>query len=207
MNRIGKYTAGRIMANASGKAASSATPPSTSQVSLPSQIGATEFIIRSRLASSGANGDRIPTPKSKPSSSTYMNTPSARMPAHKGTRSSAMAVLFSFYRGERSRRRTVRFLLDGRRHAGLEQANHEVSPRAEDHRVSNNIDQKRGEHVRPGERRRHRITCAQQPVYDPRLAPHFGGDPARNHGNETRRGGNQAQAMKPCHLAQNPASP
>ena len=42
------------MAKASGKAASSATPPSTSQVSLPSQIGAIEFITRLRESRSGA---------------------------------------------------------------------------------------------------------------------------------------------------------
>ena len=36
------------MAKASGKAASSATPPSTSQVSLPSHTGAIEFITRLR---------------------------------------------------------------------------------------------------------------------------------------------------------------
>ena len=34
-----------MIAKASGNAASSPTPPSTSQVSLQSQIGATEFII------------------------------------------------------------------------------------------------------------------------------------------------------------------
>ena len=37
-----------MIANASGKAAMSASPPSTSQVSLPSQIGAIEFMTRLR---------------------------------------------------------------------------------------------------------------------------------------------------------------
>ena len=41
------------MAKASGNAASSPRPPSTSQVSLPSQIGAIEFIIRLRDARVG----------------------------------------------------------------------------------------------------------------------------------------------------------
>ena len=43
-----------------GRRANSAAPPSTSQVSLPSQTGATVFIITSRSASSGANGNRMP---------------------------------------------------------------------------------------------------------------------------------------------------
>jgi hypothetical protein len=47
-----------MIAKARGKAASSATPPSTSQVSLPSQIGATEFIMMSRAASLGARRNR-----------------------------------------------------------------------------------------------------------------------------------------------------
>ena len=46
-----------MIANASGNAASSPMPPSTSHVSLPSQIGATEFIISVRASSSCANGN------------------------------------------------------------------------------------------------------------------------------------------------------
>ena len=55
MTRIGKYTAGMMTAKASGKAARSPTPPSTSQVSLPSHTGAIELITRLREARSGAN--------------------------------------------------------------------------------------------------------------------------------------------------------
>ena len=44
-----------MIAKASGKAARSAMPPSTSQVSLPSQIGAIEFMTRLRESRSGAN--------------------------------------------------------------------------------------------------------------------------------------------------------
>ena len=63
-------------------------PPSTSQVSLPSQIGAMLFIITSRSARLRANGNKMPTPRSNPSSSTYMNTLKAMMPLQIRGRSS-----------------------------------------------------------------------------------------------------------------------
>ncbi len=43
-----------MIAKASGNAASRPTPPRISQVSLPSQIGAIEFMIRLREGVSGA---------------------------------------------------------------------------------------------------------------------------------------------------------
>ena len=43
-----------MTAKASGNAANRPTPPRTSHVSLPSQIGAIEFITRLREARSGA---------------------------------------------------------------------------------------------------------------------------------------------------------
>ena len=52
-----------------------------SQVSLPSQIGATENIIRSRQFSLPAALKRMPTPRSKPSAITYMATATASSPA------------------------------------------------------------------------------------------------------------------------------
>jgi hypothetical protein len=69
MITIGKYTAGKMIAKASGNAAMSPMLPSTSQVSLPSHIGATEFII-SRRHSGDTSPDRMPTPRSKPSNTT-----------------------------------------------------------------------------------------------------------------------------------------
>ena len=48
-----------------------------SQVSLPSQIGATENIMRSRQFSSRAALKRMPTPRSKPSAMTYIATAKA----------------------------------------------------------------------------------------------------------------------------------
>ena len=83
----GKYTAGMMIANASGKIASSPSPPSTSHVSLPSHTGATDVIISVRASSSRAIGKRMPMPRSKPSSNTYMNTETPRMIVHTGTRS------------------------------------------------------------------------------------------------------------------------
>src|SRR5678816_3507116 len=75
-----------MIANATGNAASSPMPPRISQVSLPSQTGAIVFIISVRASSSRASGDRMPMPRSKPSSRTYMNTPTPRMTVHTGTR-------------------------------------------------------------------------------------------------------------------------
>src|SRR6266853_2068030 len=56
-------------------------PPSTSQVSLPSQNGATEFIIWSRSRSVSANGNKMPIPRSKPSRITYIATASPMIAA------------------------------------------------------------------------------------------------------------------------------
>ena len=78
MTRIGKYIAGMMIANASGNAANRPMPPSTSHVSLPSQIGATEFMISvARRLVRRRTANSMPTPRSKPSSSTYMKTASA----------------------------------------------------------------------------------------------------------------------------------
>ena len=52
-----------------------------SQVSLPSQMGATENIIRSRQFSLPAALKRMPTPRSNPSAITYMATATASSPA------------------------------------------------------------------------------------------------------------------------------
>src|SRR3954469_2260816 len=63
------------------KTANRPAPPSTSQVSLPSQIGATENIMRSRQVSLWAWVNMIPTPRSKPSAITYMTTAKPSAPA------------------------------------------------------------------------------------------------------------------------------
>jgi len=42
-------------------------------------MGAIEFIIKSRSASLGANQNRTPTPRSKPSITTYIATPNRRL--------------------------------------------------------------------------------------------------------------------------------
>ena len=55
---MGKYTAGIMMAKASGKAAKSPRPPKTSQVSLPSQIGAIVFMIVLREAMIGRETEK-----------------------------------------------------------------------------------------------------------------------------------------------------
>ncbi len=75
----GKYSAGTMIAKAIGNAASRPTAPRTSQVSLPSQKGEMDAIINSRSAVEGAARDRMPTPRSKPSSTTYIKMPTAMM--------------------------------------------------------------------------------------------------------------------------------
>src|SRR4051794_11480331 len=69
------------MPYASGNAASNPPPPSTSQVSLPSHTGATEFIAVSRSLPTPNTGNRMPMPRSKPSITTYMNTANPRTAA------------------------------------------------------------------------------------------------------------------------------
>src|SRR4051794_5211645 len=54
-----------------------------SQVSLPSQIGATENIIRSRQFSLCAALNRMPMPRSKPSTTTYMVIATPRIAAQR----------------------------------------------------------------------------------------------------------------------------
>src|SRR6056297_1228083 len=75
-----------------GKAAKRPAPPSTSQVSLPSHTGATEFIMVSRPSSLGAKGKRIPTPRSNPSISTYMMMPKPIMNAQIRGRSNSSII-------------------------------------------------------------------------------------------------------------------
>jgi len=82
MSSTGRYSADSTVAYAFGNAASSPAPPSTSQVSLPSQMGAAVFIMWSSCFSSSANGARMPRPSTKPSSSTYISTPKPITPNH-----------------------------------------------------------------------------------------------------------------------------
>src|SRR5580704_7236320 len=99
-----------------GNAAKSPAPPSTSQVSLPSQTGATVFIITSRFCCSGKNGNRMPMPRSKPSSTTYINMPSAIIAAQVRVRS--MSGSFDGMRGNRERSTRGVVVVVHARHAG-----------------------------------------------------------------------------------------
>ena len=92
MTRIGKYIAGMMMANARGNAAKRPMPPITSHVSLPSQIGATVFMMSVRASSSAANGDRMPTPEVEAVEQDVHEHGERRGSASRsGTRSMAMA--------------------------------------------------------------------------------------------------------------------
>src|SRR5688500_17345439 len=125
-----------MIVKAAGNAAKMPMPPMTSQVSLPSQTGATEPIIALRAPSSGANGKRMPTPRSKPSRSTYMNTLSARITVQMGTRSRATALVASCRGRQRPRRPLVELRLGQiHRDAALDEANEVIDAGAEDERV------------------------------------------------------------------------
>src|SRR5690349_12178732 len=55
-----------------------------------------EFIMMSRSSWEGANGKRMPMPRSKPSSSTYRPTENATVSANASGRSKAIALLRRF---------------------------------------------------------------------------------------------------------------
>src|SRR5665213_2566610 len=173
-----------MIANASGNAARSAVPPSTSHVSLPSHTGATVFIIRLRSSSLAAVTDSTPTPRSKPSSSTYMNTPTPMISVQIGTRSICIASPSALGRGQRPRRT---FGEGGvvRRNIGRRplphQVHHVVGAGAENDKVDDDVADQRDDDVAAGERWRHRVARAQQSVDNPRLAPDLGNGPACEH--------------------------
>src|SRR5580704_10689151 len=155
-----------MTAKASGKAENNARAPNTNQVSLPSQIGATEAIIRSRARSSGANGKRIPMPRSKPSSNTYMNTPNARRIVQTGTRS--RLIRHSSNIGTSGRRERAcgalvepKFVALYLLRQSLPQQSHDVvdtGPKDDD--VYRDVGEQRREHVAAGEGRAHCIRGA-----------------------------------------------
>src|ERR1700681_46960 len=204
------------IANARGKAAKSPRPPSTSHVSLPSQIGATEAITRSRASSPGANGKRIPTPRSKPSSSTYMKTAKARISVHTGTRSrlmagSALAILLD-RRGHRACRaldepRLAR--LNGRRQPAFNGTHEVVDAGAEDDEINGDVEEQRSQHIAARNRWGDRVRGAQEPVHDERLAADLGGHPARGHRDvaDRNRPGCGAQVCGRCEETLVPGEP
>src|SRR5690606_38405840 len=89
---MGIYKADNTAEYTSGKAANKPAPPNTIHVSLPSQMGATVFIITSRSPSLGKNGNKMPIPRSKPSITTYISTPKAIMPAQINDKSSMIII-------------------------------------------------------------------------------------------------------------------
>src|SRR5512146_1355211 len=149
-----------MTAKASGNTASSPPPPRISQVSLKSQTGATEAIIRSRSCASGRNPNSMPTPRSKPSRSTYMKTASARIAAHSGTRSSAMAGSLRVGGGrQRTSRARFDLLVVLARQRRLRSA-HDHAPQqheaaAEDDDVGDDVGGQRQRDVAGRQRRRH----------------------------------------------------
>src|SRR3954463_3291540 len=179
-----------MIANAVGKAAKMPMPPMTSQVSFPSHTGATEAIIALRASSSGARGKRMPTPRSNPSSSTYMKTLSARITVQIGTRSRYIVSRRGYRRSiclRRCRQRPGRAPVERERrqlvgYAAPREPHEVVHAGAEDERINDDVYGKRGEHVCTGEARRHRFGRAQMAVYDPRLAARLGRDPAAGYG-------------------------
>src|SRR5690606_25096022 len=190
---------------ASGKAASSPAPPSTSQVSLPSHTGATVFIITSRSAVCWKKGNRMPIPRSKPSITTYIMTPNRMMTAQINGRSTPMSRLLCCG-GKRPHRlarpaRTARpRVVAGLLRAGGQQAHAIGSAGAEHGKVDDHEKGQRKTHLAGGVRR-YGVGGALQPVHDPRLAADFRGVPARQQGNQPRRRHGQRKAQEwPGHV-------
>src|SRR5580658_2776971 len=191
-----------MTAKASGKAENNARAPNTNQVSLPSQIGATDAIIRSRARSSGANGKRMPIPRSKPSSNTYMNTPNPSRIVQTGTRSRLMADssnVGSGGCGKWPRRALIEpqfVTLDLFGRSLPHQAHQVVGAGAKDDDVYRDVGEKRCEHVAAGERRTHCVRRAQESVHYIGLPADFSRDPACSHGHIARRNHPGRRAQK-----------
>src|SRR5690606_19020852 len=195
----GRYSALSTTEYASGKAASRPAPPSTSQVSLPSQTGATVFIMTSRSAASGKNGNSRPIPRSKPSITTYIITPNRMMMAHSSGRSIPMGRLLVGGRERPHRLARLAGAARPRVASGLLRARGQQpqpigGARAEHGQVDEH-EQRQRETDLARVVRRDRIGGALQSIDNPGLAADLGGVPARQDGGQPgrRHGGRAAQ--------------
>ncbi len=182
-----------MIAKASGKTDSRATPPRISQVSLPSQIGAIEFMIAARSVSrreavqhadaeveaveqdvkehaeaDDAGPDRHEVEKPPPMAS----TPPA---ASAGRTAPGVRLLQAL-----DRRVADSFLA----RAGAHDAGHHDDAGREHDQVDRHVAEQRQQHVVPGQRRRHRLRRAHQAVDRPGLASDLRRGPAGQHGDE-----------------------
>ena len=73
-----------------------------------------------------------------------------------------------------------------------------------DHRVDDDVADKRCEHLWTDERRRDRINGAQQSPHDPRLAPDLGSEPAGEQRHEAGREGEKRASQEPARRLQPP---
>src|SRR5690606_35084528 len=199
-------------------------PPSTSHVSLPSQIGATEFIIVSRSSSVGTDWNRMPMPRSKPSISTYMKTAKAITAPEISGRSRSISVLlhhsagrsdFFLWQRHRPRRRALaqlRLVLrpphsgpgPGRRWAERDYPQHVPGAGAENRRVGND-EQHQRQPDRGRGNRRNGIHRPHQPVDDVRLPADLGDEPAGQHGHKAGRSHQHPEDLEPPRLLETSA--
>src|SRR5579862_51768 len=187
-----------MIAKASGNAARSPIPPRISHVSFASQIGATVFMMSVRLSSSGASGARMPTPRSKPSSSTYMKTPPARMTVQTGTRSICTISRVRVRARQRPRRAFAELRLaqlNMLRRTRARESRHVEDAGTEHDEVDDDIERDGRQHVGTGQRRRHRVLRAHQSVDDPRLTADFGNGPTGKDGDESCRNHRDANVL------------
>src|SRR4051794_7386014 len=213
------------------KTASSPPPPSTSQVSLPSEIGATDIIMRSRQFSFFADANRMPTPRSKPSTITSIATakamnqaqtsgsqkarpwysvpkPNIALPRrlHAAAGPAAEALV-------RHRERALRLLVGavpelGPAHRLLqrlgpfaEELREVVAAEAEDEGIDDDEGRERARD-RTARDGRHGVGRAQQAVDHERLAADLGREPAEQHRPEARRRHEHGGAQEPAALAE-----
>src|SRR6187402_1456310 len=175
-----------MIAYASGKAAISPPPPSTSQVSLPSQTGAIAFIAVSRSRPTSKRVNNMPMPRSNPSITTYIATANAMMNAQMIVRSSIAALPPHRGRDPGGADRRVRRIAFARRRRLGHQPQNIPDPGREGGDIDDDEPGERRGHRRRADRR-HRIGGAQDTVDRPRLTPGLGRNPAGDHRDEPGR--------------------
>ena len=199
------------MAKATGKAASRPTLPRTSQVSLPSQIGAIEFMTRSRACGQARSCRACRRRDRSRRARRRRRRRRARMAVQTGTRLSVGVIAPPPRRGRQGLDRRLRPAAGDRARpprprAAPDDAQHgEERPAGIDEQIDRDIEEQRQQHIGAGERGRDRIRGAQQAVDRPRLAPDLGRGPAGDDGDEAEAGRDLAEPQIPGVCVEPPA--
>src|SRR5215831_8873023 len=153
---------------------------------------------------------RIPTPRSKPSSTTYIRIANAITAAQKCTSHIVASLRRSASGGRFGRAGRLHWAVSccgcvphpGLGRAFTQQTVDVAEAEPVDEGVDDDIAEQRRKRLRPGQARRHRVGGAQYPVHDPWLTPDFGGDPAGNYRHETGWEGEECAPQKPSRRLQ-----